>query len=511
MRSGKVYLVGAGPGDPRLITVRGLECIKEADVIVYDRLVDRRLLDEAHTGTELIYAGKEARSHAMKQNEINSLLIDKAREGKVVVRLKGGDPFIFGRGGEEAEALAAHHIPFEVIPGIPAGVAVPAYAGIPVTHRGLASSFAMITGHEDPTKGNSSIAWDRLATGVDTLVFLMGIENLPQIVEQLIKHGRSPATPVALIHNGTGHGQQTIIGELKNIVSLARESALGPPAVIVVGNVVRLRDKLRWFDNSPLFGKRVLVTRVRHQASALSKLLGEHGAEPVEMPVMAIEEISDYGELDQAILTLSHYHWVIFTSVNGVQSFFTRLGMKGMDTREFKDIKLCAIGPATAAALEEHGLKVDYMPPEYTSEAIAAGFQDKDIRGKRVLLPRSEIAPDEIIERLTGLGAEVKQVSAYTVTLAKEGISKGKQLLLEGKIDIVTFTSSSTVRNLVSLLGDDKHVLDNTIIACIGPVTAAAAAELGLKVDIVAGEHTIPGLVDAIMQKYNNVKGGRVD
>ena len=509
MKKGKVYLVGAGPGEPRLITVRGLECIKEADVIVYDRLVDRRLLDEAREDIELIYVGKSPQDHVMGQSEINNLLIDKAREGKVVVRLKGGDPFVFGRGGEEAEALATHHIPFEVVPGIPTGVAVPAYAGIPVTHRGSASSFAIVTGHEDPTKGKSSIAWDRLATGVDTLVFLMGIENLPQIVEQLIKNGRSPATPVALIRDGTGHGQQTITGELENIVSLAQENDLKPPAVIVVGDVVRLRDKLCWFDNQPLFGKRVLVTRVRSQASALSKLLSEHGAEPIEMPVIAVKEMPDYGELDQAILSLSHYHWVVFTSVNGVESFFTRLGMRGMDAREFKDIKLCAVGPATAAALERYGLKVDYTPPEYTTEAIAAGFKDKDIRGKQILLPRSEIAPGELIEKLTSLGAKVEQVPAYRVIPATDSVSLGKQMLLERKIDIVTFTSSSTVRNLVSLLGEDWHALDETTVACIGPVTAATANELGLRIDIVAKEHTIPGLVDAIMQKYsNNVKGG---
>ena len=508
MKKGKVYLVGAGPGEPRLITVRGLECIKEADVIIYDRLVDKRLLDAAQAGIELIYVGKSPQSRIMEQSEINKLLIDKAEEGKVVVRLKGGDPFIFGRGGEEAEALADSHIPFEVVPGIPAGVAVPAYAGIPVTHRGLASSFAIVTGHEDPTKSESSIAWDRLATGVDTLVFLMGMENLPQIADQLIKNGRSPDTPVALIHDGTGHGQQTVTGELENIVLLARERDLRPPAVIVVGDVVRLRDKLRWFDNQPLFGKRVLVTRVRQQASALSKLLSEHGAEPIEMPAIAIGEMPDYGELDQAILTLSHYNWVVFTSVNGVESFFTRLGVHGMDAREFKGIKLCAVGPATAAALENYGLKVDYMPHKYTTDAIAAGFEDKDIRGKQILLPRSEIAQEELIERLVSLGAKVKQVSAYRVVPATEDISLGRQMLLDGKIDIVTFTSSSTVRNLVSLLGEDRQTLDKTTIACIGPVTTATATELGLRVDIEAKEHTIPGLVDAIMQKYSNNRKG---
>jgi len=336
----------------------------------------------------------------------------------------------------------------------------------------------------------------------------MGMENLPQIVEQLMKNGRSPDTPVALIQDGTGHGQQTVTGKLENIAILARESDLRPPVVIVVGDVVQLRDKLRWFDNRPLFGKRVLVTRVRQHASALSKLLSEHGAEPVEMPVIAIGEMPDYGELDQAILSLSRYDWVIFTSVNGVESFLSRLGEHGMDARAFADVKICAIGPATAAGLERYGLKLDYTPPKYTTDAIAAGLKDKNIRGKRVLLPRSEIAPPDLVDKLTGLGAEVEQVSAYTIIPATEDISPGKQLLLEGKIDIVTFTSSSTVRNLVSLLGEDWHVLNKTTVACIGPVTVATAAELGLRVDIEAREHTIPGLVDAIMQRYSSYRKG---
>ncbi len=508
VKRGKVYLVGAGPGEPKLITVRGSECIREADVIIYDRLVDKRLLAMAQADTEFIYVGKASQSRVREQSEINSLLIDKAGEGKVVVRLKGGDPFVFGRGGEEAEALASHHIPFEVVPGIPAAVAVPAYAGIPVTHRGLASSLAIVTGHEDPTKSKSSIAWDRLATGADTLVFLMGMENLPQIVEQLVKNGRAPATPVALIRDGTLHSQQTITGILENIVTLAQISDFRPPAVIVIGDVVRLRDKLRWFDAQPLFGKRVLVTRTRQQASALSKLLAEHGAEPIEMPTIAIEEMPDYGQLDQVILGLSHYHWVIFTSVNGVESFFSRLGMQGMDAREFKGIKLCAVGPATAVALERHGLRADYTPQKYTTEAIVAGFKDKALRGSQILLPRSEAAQGELVEKLTIMGARVKQVPAYRVTPATDDASLGRQMLLGGKIDIVTFTSSSTVRNLVSLLGEEWRALNVTAVACIGPVTAATAAELGLRVDIVAKEHTVSGLVDAILQKYSDTRKG---
>jgi uroporphyrinogen III methyltransferase/synthase len=287
---GKVYLVGAGPGDPQLITVKGLKCIDGADIIIHDRLVDDRLLVEACADKEMIYVGKASHNHAMKQSQINDLLVSKAEEGKVIVRLKGGDPFVLGRGGEEAEALAARGIPFEVVPGVTAATAVPAYAGIPVTHRGFASSFAVITGHEDPTKGESSISWDKLATGVDTLVFLMGVAQLPQIVQQLLDNGRPSTTPIALIQEGTGPRQQTVTGTLADIEAKVAENKVEPPAVIVVGNVINLREKLRWFDKQPLFGKRILVTRARSQASRLSRLLVEQGAEPIEIPVIEIQE-----------------------------------------------------------------------------------------------------------------------------------------------------------------------------------------------------------------------------
>ncbi len=498
---GKVYLVGAGPGDPALITVKGLECIRKADVIIYDHLVDDRLLSQACPEAELIYVGKRPQSHTMSQDEINNLLVSRAKQDKVVVRLKGGDPFVFGRGGEEAEALASHQIPFELVPGVPAAVAAPAYAGIPVSHRGLASSFAVVTGHEDPSKDRSSIAWDKLSTGVDTLVFLMGARNLPQIVEQLIQNGRSPATPIALIRHGSVHSQQTIVGTLEDIVTQARN--FEPPVVIIVGEVVRLRDRLRWFDNRPLFGKKVLVTRARHQASALSKLLMEHGAEAVEMPTIEIEATPDHRGLDKAISSLSEYNWVIFTSTNAVEVFFDRLHANGLDSREFGGIRVCAIGPATSGALEKRGLLPDYVPQEYASEGIVAGFKKQNIRGSRILLPRAEAAGEELLEGLSRLGARVEQVAIYRTVPPGDVVSRGKQMLLKGEIDIVTFTSSSTVRNLVSILGDKSKALDGTRVACIGPITAATAAELGIRVDIVAEEHTIPGLVRSIEQAYD--------
>ncbi|PIU56107.1 MAG: uroporphyrinogen-III C-methyltransferase, partial [Chloroflexi bacterium CG07_land_8_20_14_0_80_51_10] len=311
MMSGKVYIVGAGPGDAGLITVKGLDCLKRAEVIIYDRLVDDGLLGFARPDAEMIYVGKSASFHAKEQDEINRILVEQAKEGKVVVRLKGGDPFVLGRGGEEAEELAANNIPFEIVPGVSSSMAAPAYAGIPLTHRNVASSFAVITGHEDPTKEISSINWANLATGVDTLIFLMGMGNLPQIVEKLTEHGRSPDTPVALIRRGTTLQQQTMTGTLSTIVDKAKSAELNPPAAIVVGEVVELRDKLAWFENRPLFGKRILVTRSRSQASALSKLLTERGAQPVELPVIEIHPVPDPKELDQAILNLADYQWVI--------------------------------------------------------------------------------------------------------------------------------------------------------------------------------------------------------
>ena len=499
---GKVYLVGAGPGDPQLITVKGLKCLSDADVIVYDRLVDDRLLVETCADKETIYVGKSSHTHAMKQSQINDLLVSKAAEGKIVVRLKGGDPFVLGRGGEEAEALAARGIPFEIVPGVTAATAVPAYAGIPVTHRGLASSFAVITGHEDPLKSESSISWDKLATGVDTLVFLMGVEQLPQIVQQLSENGRPSTTPIALIQEGAGPRQQTITGTLADIEAKVAEKKLRPPAVIVVGSVVHLREKLRWFDKQPLFGKRILVTRARSQASKLSRLLTEHGAEPIEIPAIEIEEMLDNQELEKALRAISSYDWLIFTSVNGVDAFFNCLHRQALDTRELKGIKIGAIGPATAEALEKHGIRADYIPPEYTTKGIIEGFRQYDVSGKRILLPRAELAGSELVQELTRLGAEVDQVAIYRTVLPSDDPSRIKHMLLAREFDITTFTSSSTVRNLISLLGDEWPVLNRTTIACIGPVTAATATEAGLKVDILPEEHTIPGLVRAIAERY---------
>lgn len=506
--AGKVYLVGAGPGDPGLITAKGLDCLCRAEVVVYDRLLDARLLEKAPPEAEMIDVGKSASRHTMRQSEINSLLVARATAGKLVVRLKGGDPFVFGRGGEEAETLAEHNIPFEVVPGVSAAVAVPAYAGIPVTHRDFASSLAVITGHEDPTKDASSIAWDKLATGPDTLVFLMGVGNLSDIAGQLVKNGRPPETPVAVVRNGTSASQQTVVGTLADIALKALESEIAPPAVIVVGQVVRMREKLCWFDCKPLFGKRVLVTRARNQASKLSELLGQYGAEPVEMPTIQIEPLPDYARLDKAVQNVGNYHWIVFTSANGVEPFFSRLHKQGKDARHLKGVQVCAIGPATADALQAHGIKPDFMPQEYAAEGIVASFRKLQTQDKRILIPRAELVTQELVDGLTRLGARVEQIPVYRTVLPSDTAARGKRMLLDGQIDIVTFTSSSTARNLVAILGKEARALDRTAIACIGQVTAQTARELGLKVDLVAPVHTIPGLVKALVEKYGKPKGG---
>ncbi|MFC2010937.1 uroporphyrinogen-III C-methyltransferase [Chloroflexota bacterium] len=502
MKTGKVFLVGAGPGDPGLITQKGLECLAQADVVVYDRLLDDCLLDLALPEAERIYVGKASSEHTKEQIDINQLLVKKAKEGKTIVRLKGGDPFVFGRGGEEAEALVDNNIPFDIVPGVSSAIAVPSYAGIPVTHRGLASSFAVITGHEDPTKVNSNIAWGKLATGVDTLVFLMGMQNLSEIVDNLLKHGRELDTPIAVIKDGTRPEQKTLVGSLKDIIGKVKEHRLGPPAVVVVGEVVRLREKLRWFDNRPLSGKRILVTRARHQASVLSKLLSERGAQPVELPAIDIQRVPDTKELDQTISNLTQYQWLVFTSTNGVEAFFERLHGLKLDSRVLHDLKIGAIGPATAKALEQRGITSDYCPSVYTGEGIIAGLRNWNIIGQRFLLPRADIADKELVEGISQLGAEVHEVAVYNTVPTTDVLSNAKKLLASGKIDVITFTSSSTVYNLISALGNDS-VIPNTIkVACIGPKTADAAVKAGLKVDIVAHEHIIPGLVAAIEEYF---------
>jgi len=507
MNKGTVYLVGAGPGDPKLITVKGLECVQKADVIVYDRLAGPRLLTFARPGAEIVYVGKSLDRHTLKQDEINRLLVEKAGEGKIVTRLKGGDPFVFGRGGEEAEALREAGILFEVVPGVTSAIAAPAYAGIPVTHRDYTSTLAIVTGNEDPLKGDSGIAWDKIATGAGTLVFLMGMANLPGITARLIENGRSPATPVALIRWGTRPEQQVLAGALADIAQKAGEADFKNPAVIVVGEVASLRDKLKWFENKPLFGKRVLVTRSREQASALSAAIEALGGEALEFPAISVAAPEDYAPLDKAIREIGTYGWVIFTSVNGVEAFFKRLRHQRRDIRELGTARLCAIGPKTREALEKYGLLVDYVPGEYRAEEIIEELRGKMDRGERVLLPRADIARKALPEALAEMGAAVTEVTAYRTVVGGGDASMIKEMLKRKEIHVVTFTSSSTVRNFVKMLDtpDVKNLLAGVTLACIGPVTAVTAGEMGLEVAVVAREYTIEGLVEAILEYYGRL------
>ncbi len=502
MDKGIVYLVGAGPGDPGLITVKGMECIKKADVLVYDRLAGTRLITFAKPDAELIYVGKSPVRHAMKQHEINQLLVDKAKQGLTVTRLKGGDPFVYGRGGEEAETLVENGIKFEVVPGITSAVAVPAYAGIPVTHRDATSSLAIITGNEDPTKEDSNIAWDKISTGIGTLVFLMGMGNLSMICAKLTEYGRSPETPVALVRWGTRPEQRTLVGTLKDIARKAAEANFKNPAVIVVGEVVKLREKLAWFENKPLFGKRVLVTRSREQASVLSRKIEQLGGEPWEFPTIDVIEPEDYTPLDTAVSNLAAYQWVIFTSVNGVKYFFNRLRAMKKDVRALNGVKICAIGPKTREALEERGLMVDYVPGEYRAEEIIAGLTGKVKPGDRILLPRADIARRILPEALTEMGAEADEVTAYRTVLGAGNAKLLREMLEQKKINVITFTSSSTVRNFVKLIGADNltDLLSGVMVASIGPITSNTARELGIDVTVEASEYTINGLIDAIVK-----------
>ena len=505
LAAGKVYLVGAGPGDLGLITVKGMECLKLAEVVVYDRLVDDRMLEGISDTVERIYVGKSREGHTLTQTEINQLLVEKALQGKTVVRLKGGDSFVLGRGGEEAETLVSYHIPFEVVPGVISGVAVPAYAGIPVTHRGIAVSFAIIAGNEDPAKKGSTINWEKLTGGVDTLVFLMGVENLSKIVAKLLRYGRPSATPVAIIMNGTRVNQRTITGTLADIVILAEKEEVKPPAIIIVGEVVKLREKIRWFDNRPLYGKRVLVTRARQQASTLSRLLAGLGALPVELPAIDIQPVSpgkDSRKLDRAIKNVGDYNWILFTSTNGVDAFFDRLRALKLDSRALTNVKIGAIGPATAQSLGTRGIIPDYLPAVYTTRGILDGLKKHKVSGQRFLLPRADIADKELTDGLALLGAKVDEVTTYRTIPATEAIARAKKMLKSGEIDMITFTSSSTVTNLVSAFRGEKLAVNGARIACIGAKTAETAAKAGLKVDILAREATIPGLVAAIEEYF---------
>ncbi|WP_027338872.1 uroporphyrinogen-III C-methyltransferase [Halonatronum saccharophilum] len=502
--SGKVYLVGAGPGDEGLITLKGLEAIKKADVILYDRLANPNLLKYKKKGSELFYVGKKAGNHYRTQEEINRLLIDKAKEGKTIARLKGGDPFVFGRGAEEGEELLAGGVQFEVVPGITSPISVAAYGGIPLTHREWSSSFTVVTGHEDPTKEESALDWSNLARFKGTLVILMGVRNLPKIAERLMKEGRNPKTPVALIRWGTRANQETMVGDLKNIAQKVEEANFKAPAIIVIGDVVNLREKLNWFESKPLFGKKIVVTRPKDQKDSFTKCLSREGAKVIEAPAIKIGPPENKKPLEEALRKVSSYHWIIFSSVNCVKRFMKRLFESGQDVRALGGVKLSAIGPKTAEELTKYGFRADYIPNDYVIESILEGFSKEDTKGKRFLLPRANLGREALEVGLKDLGAQVDNVVAYR-TLMGEGNPKLKDMLEKKEIDLLTFTSSSTVDNLIKPLGEDyKELMEGVEVACIGPITAQRAREHGLEVGIVAEEYTVDGLFDAIMEYYSN-------
>ncbi|MGQ9689522.1 MAG: uroporphyrinogen-III C-methyltransferase [Desulfobaccales bacterium] len=507
--SGKVYLVGAGPGDPGLLTVRGGKLLARADVIIYDQLAGPELLKLARPEAELIYVGKKAGDHTLPQGGINELLVAKAKAGLTVVRLKGGDPFVFGRGGEEAEALVAAGVPFEVVPGVTSAVAVPAYAGIPVTHRAYTTLVTFITGHEDPTKEESTIPWDNLGKNPGTLVFLMGVKNLAENCRRLVAAGRSAATPAAVIQSGTLPEQRTVTGTLADIANRAQEAGIQPPAILVVGGVVELRPRLAWWEKRPLVGKTAVVTRTREQASALVELLSEAGARCLEIPTLEIGPPDDFGSLDKALANLSEYAWVIFTSANGVAAFFERLFEKGLDVRALGGVKLAAIGPATAEALRVRGLAADVVPARFAAEDLAAALLPQIAPGSRVLLARAQAAREVLPETLIQAGIQVEVVPVYQAR-PPAGIPEAARPVLEsGQIDLLTFASSATVHNFAALVGREKFqdLARNAVVAAIGPITAATLQEYGLTPQIQPADFTIPALAEAVIDFFARPPG----
>lgn len=497
----KVYLIGAGPGDPGLFTLKGRQVLESADVVIYDFLANPELLKFCREDAEVLYVGKKGGDHTLPQDEINALIIRKARGGRTVARLKGGDPYIFGRGGEEAEELVAAGIDFEVVPGVTAGVAAAAYAGIPVTHREHTTSVCFITGHEDPTKEASGHNWEVYGKSNSTLVFYMGVKNLPMIADNLMRNGRAPETPVALVRWGTRCNQQSFVSTLEEVASEAAARGFKAPSIIIVGGVCGLHETLNWFEKKPLLGRGVVVTRSREQASELSVQLAEHGACVIEFPTIDIGPIEDDESVEAAIVALPTYNWVVFTSVNGVRSFFAHLDEFGLDARHFAGLEVAAIGPATAAALLERGLRADFVPAKYVAEHVVEGLLSRGVAGKRVLIPRAREAREVLPEELRKAGAEVDVLPVYETRATQRDASEVKAALEAGELHYVTFASSSTVDNFFGLMPEDelrKH--PGVRFACIGPVTARTLEKHGFTAQVQPEEYTIPALVRALVE-----------
>ena len=498
--SGKVYLVGAGPGDLGLVTLCAKECIENADLIVYDHLANPEMLSWAREDAEIVYAGKEGGASQLSQQEINDLLIEKAREGKQVVRLKGGDPLVFGRGAEEAQAIADAGILFEIVPGITSAIAGPAYAGIPMTHRAHNSHVTFFTGHEDPAKSESAIDYAALAKLGGTQVMLMGVERLGAITAQMLKHGVRSDLPVALVRSATTGQQQTLTGTLSDIAQKAVASDFKAPAVAVFGEVVRLRDGLNWYEKRPLLGKRIVVTRTRKQASLLSNKLRALGAHVIELPTIRIEPPSDLREFAELVQDAHMYDWIVFTSANGVEAFFDIFFKLYEDAREIGSVRIAAIGPATAQRVKDFHLHVDLQPDEFVAEAVSREFKKHgSIENLRILLVRAEKARDTLPKELSALGAIVDQAFAYRTVPETRDTSGARRQLAEDGADLITFTSSSTVENFLALgLPWPKGMR----IATIGPITSKTVRDQGLKVDVEAHRHDIDGLVRVIRELF---------
>ena len=490
----KVYLVGAGPGDPDLITWKGRRILEQADAVLFDHLASEALVELTPAHAERIYVGKKKSAHAFSQEEICAMLIERARRGLTVVRLKGGDPFIFGRGGEEAEALADAGIPFEVVPGVTTPLGIAAYTGVPLTHREHTSVVTFVTGH-----AVEAIDWDKVGLA-ETLVIFMGLTSFGAIARALVARGRSAGTPAMAVRWGTRADQETLAGTLATLPGLIEERAMKPPATIIVGEVVRLREKLDWFERLPLFGKRIVVTRAKGQAEALSARLRVLGADVVELPAIEIRPAADPAPLDQAIASLSCYDWLIFTSVNGVRFFVERLDGSAADLRGLR-AKICAIGPATRAAIEALHLKVDLMGKEYVAESLVEAFAAHDLAGKRVLLPRAAVARDLVPKELARRGARIDVVEAYRTVIPEEMAEQARAIFGGShQPHAITFTSSSTVQNFVAAAGIEA--VAGMRVATIGPVTSNTACGLGLRVDAEAQPFTVDGLVNALLGMF---------
>jgi uroporphyrinogen III methyltransferase/synthase len=499
----KVYLIGAGPGDPGLLTIKGRQVLEKADVVVYDYLANEVFLKYCRKDAQIIYVGKKGGDHTLPQDKINELLVEKALQGKMVARLKGGDPYIFGRGAEEAQELLEAGAEFEVVPGVTSAVAAPAYAGIPLTHRKYASSVSFITGHEDPDKPESAHNWKSLASGTSTLVFFMGVKNLPHISRMLIENGMRPDMPAALVRWGTTCEHRSLVSTIKDIPKRSVEENFKPPSLLVVGEVVCLRDQLNWFEKLPLLGKGVVVTRAREQASGLLQDLTDLGACCFEFPTIEIKPLKDYTLLKNTISRLKNYHWLVFTSVNGVLFFWKELKNMGLDARALGASQVAAIGPATAMALEERGISADFVPEKYVAESVVDGLLKLGVKGKKVLIPRAKMAREVLPHELEKAGAEVVILPVYETGLSQEDGSLILSSLEKGAVHYITFTSSSTVENFFSLIAPDKlrpSLEKGVKLVCIGPVTAKTLEGFGFKPDLMPDEYTIPGIVGALIK-----------